>query len=212
MDRARARSVEFLHAFAGEVRKARLDAGLSQRVVGSAVGVSRTYVAEVERNCAPGITVAVAYRVAAAVGLDLAARLYPGPGPIHDLPQIRLLRRCRVRLGPAWLWNYESTLPIEGDQRAWDARIVHRRSRLECVLDAETRIRDGQALLRRQMLKRRDDPQPRHLLLVNATSWNRRALREAVELFADAYPISTRRALAALAQGDDPGGDALILL
>ena len=128
------------------------------------------------------------------------------------MPQIRLMRRLRDRLGTAWIWRYESPLPLENDQRAWDARIVHRITRLECVIDAESRIRDGQSLLRRQLLKRRDDPLPRHLLLVNATGWNRHALRESADLFAEAYPIGARHALAALARGDDPGGSALLML
>jgi hypothetical protein len=79
-------------------------------------------------------------------------------------------------------------------------------------VEAITRLRDVQAQVRSAQLKRRDAGVGRLVLVVSATHVNRRVLAVADPLIREAFPIHTRTALAALARGQDPGGDALILL
>ena len=73
------------------------------------------------------------------------------------------------------------------------------------VLDAETRIRDAQALLRRETIKRRDSGAPRLVLLVADTRSNHLALRDAGDAFAAEFPVDSRSAIEALADGARPG-------
>ncbi len=78
--------------------------------------------------------------------------------------------------------------------------------------DAEARLGDVQALLRRTALKRRDGGVARLILLVADTRHNRAVLRAAAAEFAAAFPADPRQAHACLRKGIDPGADALILV
>ena len=170
-----------------ELREARIGAGLSQRQVAAAVGIPRSSVERLELG-QPNVSLRTAGLVAAAVGLDLSIRSYPGGPHIRDVGQVRLLLRLTRRLGPEWRWRYEVLLPGDRDQRAWDAVARHERTHLGFVVDAETRVRDAQELLRRVALKRRDGGSPRVVLLVSDTRLNRLRLREAGDAFESASP------------------------
>jgi hypothetical protein len=78
-------------------------------------------------------------------------------------------------------------------------------------VDAETRIRDVQALERRTALKRRDTGTDRVILLIADTRSNRAILASLRgSLIHDALPGTT--ILAALKSGRDPGGSGIVLL
>ena len=79
-------------------------------------------------------------------------------------------------------------------------------------VEAETRIRDLQALLRRVTLKQRDGDEPRILLAVNASRHNRHVLRLAPIEVAANFPTSGRAAIEALARGERPSGSSLLLV
>jgi len=78
-------------------------------------------------------------------------------------------------------------------------------------VEAETRLRDIQALERRVALKKRDGNLTRVVLLVADTRANRALIRSLGSTVQGAFPVPGRVALDALAAGRDPGGDALIL-
>jgi hypothetical protein len=80
------------------------------------------------------------------------------------------------------------------------------------VIEAETRLRDIQDLLRRLALKRRDAGDPRVLLLVAGTRANRAATNLARDALRAEFPCAMRRALVSLGRGELPEADALILL
>ena len=79
-------------------------------------------------------------------------------------------------------------------------------------VEAETRIRDLQALLRRIALKQRDGDEPRILLAVNDSRHNRRALRIAAGEIAANFPTPGAAAMDALALGRPPDSSALLLV
>jgi hypothetical protein len=79
-------------------------------------------------------------------------------------------------------------------------------------VEAISRLRDVQAQVRAAQLKRHDANIERLIVLVAATHANRRALAAAEPLLAAAFPVGSRRTLAALAAGLDPGGDAVVFL
>jgi hypothetical protein len=90
--------------------------------------------------------------------------------------------------------------------RAWDAGLT--RGALRIGVDAETRLRDAQAVDRRVVLKLRDSGWDRAIPLVASTRSNRIALRETGEHLRANYPIPPAAALRALAAGDNPVSDA----
>jgi len=109
-----------------------------------------------------------------------------------------------------WRIAFEVPLSIRDDQRAWDA--VATVGRLRIGIEAENRLTDLQSLLRRLSMKQRDGGVDRLVLLVRGTHLNRSIAREFASPLREAFPIPAPQALSALADGRDPGGDAVIFL
>jgi transcriptional regulator with XRE-family HTH domain len=193
-----------------EFREARLGAGLTQRQVGAAAGISHAQVSRVELGLAPNVSFATLAVIAAILGLDLPLRAYVSGDPIRDAAQVALLSRLRALLPRHLTWRSEVPLAIPGDRRAWDGEVGGDGWRLP--VDAETRLRDVQALARRSALKRRDDGDPTVLLVVADTRHNRSVLRLAAADLAAAYPLPGATALSALRAGVAPTASAIVLL
>jgi hypothetical protein len=145
------------------------------------------------------------------VGLRPSLGLYPGGSPIRDAAQLALLRRFESLLGAPLRMRREVPLPIQGDMRAWDAMVEGDAGPF--FTEAETRIRDAQAVERRLRLKLRDDPRSDTLLLVVArTSYHRMLLREHREVFRDLLPLDGASILGAIRAGRRPPGSGLVLV
>ena len=210
--RGMVRGEQQTRAIGTDLREARLRVGLSQRAVADATGLARSTIERLELGHGRDLSIRTASIVASAVGLDVVVRTYPADGPIRDAALIALLGRLRARLGPDWSWRYEVAIPKAGDLRAWDAAARHASSGIRVVIEAETRLRDIQDLLRRLALKRRDAGDPRVLLLVAGTRANRAATNLARDALRAEFPCAMRRALVSLGRGELPEADALILL
>jgi transcriptional regulator with XRE-family HTH domain len=199
-----------------ELRQARVAAGLSLREIGSAIGQSPSQVSRIERGLVPTASVLQLARIAAAVGFDSRVRIYPGPDPIRDIGQARVLERLRGRTDPGVPMRLEVPLSIPGDLRAWDAsvdRLIDQTGRRRDLrVEVETRFSDAQAQLRRITIKMRDDNVDHVLLALADTPANRRAVAGASAVIAAMFPVSGRSALAALAEGRYPGGSSLIFI
>jgi len=106
--------------------------------------------------------------------------------------------RTEVPVGPA------------GDLRAWDAivQIGHE----IIAIEAETRLRDLQALERRLALKMRDGGIGVLILLVSATRSNRRILSVHREALRGLAPLDSREVLGALRRGHAPKASGLVIL
>jgi transcriptional regulator with XRE-family HTH domain len=185
---------------------------MSQQALADQVGVSRARVSRIERDEEPDVPAWLLARMAVHVGLDLSVKTYPGGDPILDAAQQRLLGRLRKRLGDAWAWQFEVALPIPGDLRAWDSVGTCAGNGLVIHVEAETRIDDIQALLRRIGRKCRDGGATRVLLVVADTRHNREVVEAAAAELREMFPADPRYALGALAGGKDPGANALVLL
>jgi transcriptional regulator with XRE-family HTH domain len=194
---------------ASELLTARRAAGLSQRELGRQVRVSRTRIGRAERGEPGQLTIELAAKMAAALGLQLSVTLYPDGDPVRDAAHLGLLDRFRARIGSNLRWRTEVPVPLDGDRRSADAVVEGRGVRV--MIEAETRIDDVQALERRVNAKQRDLAIDRVILLVSDTRHNRAVVAHVPELLAR-FPTSTRRCLAAMAAGRDPGGDALVFL
>lgn len=205
-----------LGAIGADIRNARVGAGLTLEEVGRAVGLSEWQIGRIERTRHEAVTVIQLARIGAVVGLDVRIRAYPGPDPIRDAAQAALLSRFRARLHPNLTFRTEVPLPIENDQRAWDGVVggLHEaRGGLGFLpTEAETRIHDVQAQFRRIELKARDSGFEHVIVVIADTPSNRAAIKAAAAILADRFPVTARRALAALGRAEHPGGSALVFL
>jgi transcriptional regulator with XRE-family HTH domain len=198
-----------------EIRDARVAMGISQAELGRRARMSAPQVSRVERGQLATASVDQLAVLGAAVGLDVRVRAYPGPDPSLGAPQNAVLARLADRLPGHVRIAAEVGLPIVGDQRAWDA-VIHGLARLDIIVplpaDIETRFHDPQAQTRRVLLKLRDSRLDAVLLVLADTRLNRDAVGGAASLLRAEFPISPRRALAALGRGEHPGGSAIVLL
>ncbi len=210
VDRGAARGRAIAFDLARELRDARLDRGLSQEAVGRAVGLSGAQVSRVERGIAGSLSIEQVARLLATVGLELSARAYPSGTPVRDEAHSALLARLRGRLHRSLRWMIEVPLAIPGDPRAWDAVIQGASWRVG--VEAETRPRDTQALIRRISLKARDDDVDAVLLLLADTRHCRRLVGSTESGLRTRFPTDGRRSLELLGAGLMPEGDPLVLL
>lgn len=196
---------------AREILLSRDQAGLSQDAAASAAGMSGSQFGRIERAELRHVTLEQLSRAALAVGLRPSLRLYPDGDAVRDAAHVRLLERLRRRLPGGIPWRTEVPLHGQSDLRSWDAQIWFGTTR-EAV-EAETRIRDVQAMWRRTALKLRDDPTVSHVVvLVADTPANRRAMALARELLRSELPLDTRSVLRALEAGRSPGANGVAFL
>jgi transcriptional regulator with XRE-family HTH domain len=193
-----------------ELRRARRAAGLTLQEVADVIRAGRSTVLRVERAQDPGVHVGLLARHAAAVGMRLRISAFPEGSPLHDAGQLELIRRFRLRIGAVGRWEIEVPLPIPGDRRAIDAVLTLPAGRVG--LEFVTRMTDAQAQIRSATLKRRDASLDRMVLVVQATTANRRALRAMLPAVEEALPVATRTILHDLERGRMPAYDGIVLL
>lgn len=175
------------------------------------MGVSQATFSRMERGASsPTVTnLAVA---AAIVGLDLVVQLFPGGAPVRDIAHVRLLQRLQAAVGQkaATDWRTEVPVPAPGDQRAIDATLRIRGTRVGFEL--ETRLTDAQATTRRVSLKQRDAALDRMILVLADTRTNRAALAMAAATLRATFPLETPTVLAALRAGEAPTANGVVLV
>jgi transcriptional regulator with XRE-family HTH domain len=188
-----------------EFRERRLELDLTQEQVAHSCRISRVHYAKLERGYS-GMTILELDRIAAVLGLSPSIRLYPaGPG-LRDAGQMRRLRGLLGHVRRPLTFRLEVPLPRRTDHvelRAWDAVLFGGGSRT--AIEMEMRIRDGQALLRRIDLKRRDDPTEGLLLLIADTRGNRQTLAEFGPMLQHLPRLRPSKVCAALEAGRHPG-------
>lgn len=209
-DRGRRNARRLLHALGEELRTARLSAGLSQRELGRAAGLSGTQIGRIERADVMAIPFATFVVLFTVLGQRLSARPYPEGPPLRDIAHVRLLTRLQTRLPEGVGFRTEVPVLADGDLRAWDAEIEV--AGQSCKVEAETALHDLQATDRRIGLKLADSGADRVILLVADSQRNRLVLRASRELLRDRYPLDKRAILTALAAGRCPPESGVVML
>lgn len=172
--------------------------------------MSHAQLGRIERGVLEHVTVDQLSRSCAAVGLRLWVRAVPGAGPALDAAQLQLIRRLRDRLPEHVRVRTEVPLPGTGDPRAWDC--VLGLNPTETPVEAETRLRDLQALDRRCALKQRDGNVDVLILLVSDTAHNRAVLAEHRDALRASFPLDTRQVMASLRAGRTPAASGIVVL
>jgi hypothetical protein len=167
-------------------------------------------VSRIERGLVSNVPYSTLVALGPVLGLDVPLRAYPSGDPVRDAGQLKVLQRLRVLLGPSLGLKPEVPVGGPGDLRAWDAVVTG--PGWSMPVEAETRIRDVQALCRRLALKQRDGGRPALLLVLADTRHNREVCRRTASDLAALFPVPSRQARTALARGERPGGSAVLLV
>ena len=209
IDEARRRWQRAQLDLGNELRTGRHIRNLTLRQLAASIGVSASEICRRELGQArfSGEQLAVH---AAAIGLRLSVKLWPVGGGIRDAGQVRYIAAFVARVGRAWSITLEAPIPIAGDLRAVDVLLAAGSVRV--AVEVVTRLADLQAQVRAAELKARDIGATRLVIVVAGTRANRTALAEARGGLAGAFDLDTRRVMADLAAGRDPGRDAIVVL
>ncbi len=197
--RARARTE--ITAVVTALRKAREEAGLSQRGLAAAAGLGPSAVREVE-DAKHEPTIGVLARIAAALGGEVAVRYYPGSGPpIRDRLQTPMIDALVARLDPRWTVSTEVwvTEPIKG---VIDL-LLTAPSEPTVVSEAHSRFGRVEQQVRwlhakAQAVAGRGHTAPSSLLLLRDHPTTRAVAIQYADYLATAFPARHRNAVAAL--------------
>lgn len=211
LQRGRRRGTALVVATIGELRAQRISLGVSQRTLAAQLGCSQSEYSRFELAANPGAVGAVRLtEVAALLGLDLSLGLHPAGDPLRDKGHQALIARFRAILSPRFHVRAEVPFPATGDPRVWDLSV-----RLDDFLvgvEAETRIRDLQALVRRMRQCERDGGVDEILLILSDSAVNRRHVGDLRLALGDNFATPSRELLRALRQGQRLAGSGVLLI
>jgi transcriptional regulator with XRE-family HTH domain len=193
----------------GELRDARMVLGISQQQLAQALGCSQSIVSRRESAVPGDIDVVTVAETAALLGLELSAGLHPVGQALRDRGSRALIGRFRSILASAWRVSEEVPFPNPGDPRWWDM-LLALADHLVGV-EAETRIRDSQALVRRMHGRQRDGGVHVVVLLLSDSIHNRGLVATMREALGPDFSTSPRTLLAALRGGRPLPGSGVVL-
>jgi transcriptional regulator with XRE-family HTH domain len=199
-----------------DIRRMRLDAGLTQTELGGVAGIHRSHLARIEAGTArPSLEVLIA--VGIALGADLGLRYFPGAGPrLHDRFQVAMVETVIRSLDPRW--RAEVEVPVLRPARGViDLVLTDRASPSIVAAEAQSELRrleqqirwsaekaDGLTdRLRGEGLLAAGDTASR-LLILRSTLATRELARRYAATLAAAFPARTRDVVRALTTPNAP--------
>lgn len=185
-------------------------ADISQRTVAQALGWSQTEYWRFENGRGHAQSLVDIVAVSSVLGLELGAGLHPAGEPLRDKGHQALIQRFRALLSPDFRVLAEVPLPTPGDRRSWD--LLLRLATQLIGVEAETRIRDMQRLVRHIHQREQDGGVDQIVLLLAATRTNRELMDELRVALGPTYATSPRLLLAALRRGQPISGSGVVLL
>lgn len=208
-------------AAGNDVARLRSDAGITGRELARAAGVDHSYVARIETGTArPSIETYA--RLAAALGADLALRLYPNTGPaIRDRHQARIAEAVLAIAHPRWRAYAE--VGVRHPSRGWiDLGLHDPRESIFVATEIQSELRRLEQLLRWSHEKvvalpswegwahLGDPPRTSQLLVIRRTRASRAAGRDFRRLLAASYPAHPEEALESLTRTRPWPGSAVL--
>jgi transcriptional regulator with XRE-family HTH domain len=191
-----------------DLRRLRLEAGVSLTALAAIVGVDPSHLARIEKGAAqPGLD--LLERIAVALGADVSIRLFAGTGPrIHDRFQAPMLEALIKVLHPRWIRELEVGI---GRGRGFvDLVLADQLTPAVVATEAQSEIRRFKQQLRwaaekAEALGERYPGRPiSRLLLLRSTIATRELARAYAASFRAAYPARTVDVLDALTAGTGP--------
>ncbi len=194
-----------------ELIEARRICSVSQDALARELGRSQSDVSRLERLVdIDRVSYVEMSEIAALLGLELGAGLHPVGEPIRDKGHQALIARFRALLSLAFRVLAEVPLPTPGDRRSWD--LLLRLPEQLIGVEAETRMRDMQRLVRHVHQRERDGGVDSIILLLAATRTNRELVDELRVALGPSYATPPRALLHALRKGEPLPGCGVILL
>jgi HTH-type transcriptional regulator / antitoxin HipB len=190
-----------------ELREARMVRGVTQTRVARELGMSQPQLWRIENSTRRADLVRLS-ELAAVLGYELAVTLHPVGDAIRDKGHQALLKRFRAVLGDAWRVATEVPFPNAGDARSWD--MLLRSGTQRVGVEAETRVRDVQALVRRMRGREQAGGADAIVLVLSDSAHNRRLAPEL--RLALGWPTSPRALLRALRSGEQLPGSGVVLV
>ena len=208
VDRGRRQGRELVSRIAAELRRERLAADVSQRAMAEQLGWSQPRYWRFENSNRAMLPDVCA--VASILGLQLSAGLHRSGDGLADRGQLALLARFRSLLAPSIRAVAEALLPNVGDRRAWD--LLLRIGAQVVGVEAETKVRDVQACVRRIRGRERDGGAHEILVVLADTRANRAVRQELLTALGPRFGTSPRPLLDALRQGLPLPGSGVLLV
>ncbi|MDQ3937322.1 MAG: helix-turn-helix transcriptional regulator [Chloroflexota bacterium] len=194
-----------------ELREQRISLGLSQRALASELGCSQSEYSRLERTSQPGnVSFVRVAEVASLLGLTLSASLHPEGEPIRDKGHQALISRFRALLSASFKVRAEVPLPGPGDPRVWD--LVLTLGHVLFGVEAETRIRDMQRLVRRIHQRERHGGVDEIIVLLSDSQVNRRLAPDLRMALGERFATTPRQLLRVLRSGTLPPGSGVLLM
>jgi len=213
----RARRRELLRAIGDDLRRYRLDAGISQAAVATAAGVSQGHLSAIESGAAEA-SLEVLLRLGAVLGLDPSLRWFANSGPLlRDHLQVPMSETLIATSREAWRPAPEVRVyrPVRG---AIDVVLDHRIHPDSVATELQSRLHRVEQQLRWHQQKadalatlpEYAERRISRLLVLRSTQAMRDAVRSAAGTLAAAYPADPQVAVAALrGQASWPGSAIL---
>jgi transcriptional regulator with XRE-family HTH domain len=173
MQRGHRRGLEITRSVTTQLRDARIVAGISQRECARQLGLSQSFMSRFEANRIPDLSMVRVAELAALVGLEPSLSLHPAGIPLRDKGHEALIGRLRLRLASTWTVTREAPFPTPGDPRWWDMLLRLDVERYVVGTEAETRVRDMQAQVRRIHGRVKDGGADHVLVLLSDSAHNR---------------------------------------
>lgn len=194
----------------GQLRDARLEANLSQATLAKHAGWPQSRYSRMEQSVQP-LAVEDMFVVAMLLGLRPKLELYRVEEGLRDQGSQALIARFRSILAGAWTATREAPFPTLGDLRSWDL-LIRLGTTYRVGVEAETRLRDIQELVRRIRQRELHGGADHILIILSDSQHNRRHADELRSALGPDYTTHTADLLTALRAGTPLPGSGLILL
>lgn len=209
-DRGRRRGDELTRAAITELRAKRITLGISQRQLARGLGCSQSEVSTLERFKIVNVSIRRLSEVAALLGMKATISFHPDGQGLRDAGHEALLGRLLRVLSPAWRTFREAPFPNLGDPRFWDA-LLRLPDQLVGV-EAETRVRDFQALVRRMRERAAAGGVDCLLIILSDSATNRGVVDDLRFALGEAFETRQADLLSSLRAGRPLPGSGVVLL